>query len=359
MKTFFGTLCLCVFCCNSLFAQSINVQTELRNGNGLPLRGFHSLTFRFADSKGNVLPDWTYAEDVILANGSLVVKLGGNGGQPFPIDKVQTYHLEILENGTVLDHIALNGTTPTEPSVSKVTAMLGAKVMLSDVDQGSATDAQVLTWSRSENSWRPRAPQQGSGAGTSGVNTLNGVKGDLTIAVNAPLRVTQTTGKMTIDIDNGNQQTVNVPVGTIVAFFGSENRVTDGWLLCDGRSFDSTIYTQLRDILADLNLPNSKTPDLRGQFLRGTDQTAQGRGNNDPEYGARNGTGQKIGSGQPDAYQTHSHRITVMVGGGDKQNYIGSPSSYSSNGAFNTEAAGTSTETRPKNLYVNWIIRAK
>ena len=63
------------------------------------------------------------------------------------------------------------------------------------------------------------------------------------------------------------QQTSDIPVGTIIAWGGSNpSIVVDNatWLLCDGRSFSSSLYPKLAAALGTSNLPN-----LDGRFLEG------------------------------------------------------------------------------------------
>jgi microcystin-dependent protein len=59
-----------------------------------------------------------------------------------------------------------------------------------------------------------------------------------------------------------------IPVGTIVAIYGTN--VQQGWLLCNGSTFNTSQYPQLFTYLG-----SSTLPDLRGVFLRGLDN---GRG---------------------------------------------------------------------------------
>ena len=63
------------------------------------------------------------------------------------------------------------------------------------------------------------------------------------------------------------QQTSDIPIGTIIAWGGSNpSIVVDNatWLLCDGRSFSSSLYPKLAAALGTSNLP-----DLDGRFLEG------------------------------------------------------------------------------------------
>jgi microcystin-dependent protein len=99
-------------------------------------------------------------------------------------------------------------------------------------------------------------------------------------------------------------------------------------------------------------------PDLRGRFLRGVD----GGAGNDPDTLTRTAsntggnTGDNVGSLQADAFQTHSHGIpfnqtagATNVGGGQPPNDTGNTGAPAS--------GNVSSETRPKNVYVNYIIK--
>jgi hypothetical protein len=119
-------------------------------------------------------------------------------------------------------------------------------------------------------------------------------------------------------------------------------------------------------------------PDLRGMFLRGRDGTA----NNDPDKANRtaiNGgsTGNNVGSKQEDGIQ--GHRFLTGINTPSNQGTWGSNNTYTTTTALVvtgasqatvypaiTSAAVTdgtngtpriSSETRPKNVYVNYIIK--
>ncbi|MFH2124141.1 MAG: phage tail protein [Pseudomonadota bacterium] len=122
------------------------------------------------------------------------------------------------------------------------------------------------------------------------------------------------------------------PVGTIVAYWGAT--APDGWLLCDG----STIETQYVNLIA---LVGSTVPDLRGVFLRGLDA------------GKSLDPNRVLGSYQADEFKSHTHRYHNQVGG-DHNGY--NPAGGWEGGDHDTGAAGGS-ETRPKNIAVNYIIK--
>lgn len=142
-----------------------------------------------------------------------------------------------------------------------------------------------------------------------------------------------------------------MPVGSIISYWGI-NEPT-GWLICNGQPIpDGTQYDELRTLVSTL-VGNTNTPDLRGVFLRGLDQ---GRGY-DP--------GRPFGSYQGDDLQSHVHTLddyTFCENGGPITNsWYGCAKSDNDNGPMDpyrhdTFAAGGS-ETRPKNIAVNYIIK--
>lgn len=153
------------------------------------------------------------------------------------------------------------------------------------------------------------------------------------------------------------------PVGEITAFGGSS--APTGWLLCNGSAVSRATYSSLFSVIGtNYGQGNGTTtfniPDLRGRFLRGVD----GGSGVDPDAGSRTAmatggnTGNNVGSIQDDAFESHSHNVNILTGGGS----IGSGTIQhevqdSSPGAISTSSSG-GNETRPKNAYVNYIIRA-
>lgn len=170
----------------------------------------------------------------------------------------------------------------------------------------------------------------------------------------------------------------DVPIGTILIYSGSTAPNTEegtharaylktrGYLVCDGAQADSSEYPELFEILKSYYGKASSDltfclPDLRGVFLRGADN---GRCL-DPDRDVRNfpgytgSAGSRVGSMQPDSFRTHNHvngfehwrNIMGSIGGGDKPIL-----NYGSNPYYTGDAGGA--ETRPVNLYVNYIIKA-
>ncbi|MFN8361337.1 MAG: hypothetical protein U0264_15600 [Candidatus Kapaibacterium sp.] len=185
--------------------------------------------------------------------------------------------------------------------------------------------------------------------------------------------------------DSTKKAPVQVPVGTVVAYYGTEFQVPSDWLICDGRK--TLGYPALIAHLTTLGVDATKTPDLRGQFLRGTSFTSEGLSDKDPQYSNRTGTGAKIGSSQDDTFQGHWHKMENKKpgdnGGSTSDGYssndqsamvltlgpgnYGQPQYWRASTITSDAITGdgpsgtprTSSETRPKNVYVNYIIKAK
>lgn len=169
------------------------------------------------------------------------------------------------------------------------------------------------------------------------------------------------------------------PVGTIVAFAGSENEIPAGWLLCNGQRLISTDYPELANVIktywgnaSDDADPNTNfcLPDLRGVFLRGT---ALGS-SFDPDRDSRielnigGNTGDKVGSFQYDAFQGHGHSYSTSNGTVDNARPIAGALGSSSDASVYNSIGGPVTyatfglpkiaiETRPRNANVNYIIK--
>ncbi|MCA1621890.1 MAG: phage tail protein [Acidobacteria bacterium] len=170
-----------------------------------------------------------------------------------------------------------------------------------------------------------------------------------------------------------------VPVGTVVAYAGPLNTIPAGWLVCDGAAVSRTQFAALFAAVgtswgAGDSATTFNLPDLAGRFLRGVDRdtastpTATPR---DPDRDARaasnagGNTGNSVGSLQADEFASHVHNAPdglsfVLTKGStplpktnvDTHSFIDSwPRSQST-------ASSGGGETRPKNAYVVWIIKA-
>lgn len=153
-----------------------------------------------------------------------------------------------------------------------------------------------------------------------------------------------------------------VPAGTILAFGGTT--IPAGYLACDGSSISNVTYPDLFTAIGTSwggsGAPNFNLPDLRGRFPRGQDNGA----GIDPNASGRTAlysggaTGDNVGSYQTDELASHNHtqKYAVVSNRGS-----GTGQWYAVNGASNDGAqtgnAGGSSETRPENVYVNYIIK--
>jgi microcystin-dependent protein len=154
------------------------------------------------------------------------------------------------------------------------------------------------------------------------------------------------------------------PVGLIAAYGGTTAPL--GWLLCDGASYSQGQYPELFQAIGTNfggNATNFNVPDLRGRFPRGVDGIA----GNDPDKLSRIASnigglaGNNVGSMQGDGVGGHSHVLTLNGRSGNEafvnrganwgyDDWQGGTSSA-------TTAANSGNETRPKNVYVNYIIK--
>jgi len=390
MRLFF-VYCICVLCAFTiLVAQDvprvISYQGVLVGADGKP-KTQNSVQFEFTFYSG-----LTSSTIVISKQIKTLDVIGGlfNTMLEIPIsaDLNQELWLEIEANGTRYPNrirmaaalYALN--IPDNVVTSQ--KIKDGEIKSEDMsDMGGANENQVLT--RKGGQWRGED-------------------------VPTELPVTATEGQVLV-FKAGRWQAENpvvpsgVPIGTIVAFGGQA--VPDGWLLCNGYEINvaaSPEYKPLFDVIGtawggNSSLQTFRIPDLRGRFLRGVDGTANedpNKGNSDriAMYPGGN-TGNNVGSYQPDAFQGHWHKIgevpnfgwntglspmgSALAGVGasraDSRDYVNGKSGYNfaraddiTTDVFemnNPNAIGpsgvprTSSETRKKNVYVNYIIKAK
>jgi microcystin-dependent protein len=203
-----------------------------------------------------------------------------------------------------------------------------------------------------------------------------------------PLKNGRTTAALqTIVVGN------TIPAGVIQAFGGGT--VPAGWLLCDGSVVSRTTFAVLFAAISDKNGNGDGSttfhlPDLRGRFLRGTDNMGTGAAGRDPDAAGRtaaNGggaTANAIGSVQGQAFQTHTHAQNAhghrLQGGSGGVQAINTPSvgvmGNGSSSAFTTAshvegttptnqnaaatggtAQASTGESRPLNVNANYIIK--
>ena len=140
------------------------------------------------------------------------------------------------------------------------------------------------------------------------------------------------------------------PVGTVIASLLSESEFQaqfgKGWALADGRAVEGSRFEKLSG--------TKNVPDLRGVFLRGRNHDrATDSGNPDGDL--------TVGTFQGDTFQEHTHSYrrgmrgrdgpSESFGGGD-----GGPSAKTM-GVDRAKGIRIGTETRPRNVTVNFFVR--
>ena len=172
----------------------------------------------------------------------------------------------------------------------------------------------------------------------------------------------------------------NVPIGTIVAWAGPSNLVPTGWLICNGDPIYQRQFPDLCAIIQDYWGPIDAVsgqhilPDLRALFLRGV-SSSRNDAYADPDQNTRqsnNGRPNEVGSLQQDAFQGHWHDQRWAhppckgdqpdnADGGNERNGFYPNSLQITNPIQDDKNSGvprTSSETRAKNAYVYYIIKA-
>jgi microcystin-dependent protein len=186
-----------------------------------------------------------------------------------------------------------------------------------------------------------------------------------------------------IEYFNGTVWVSISPAGTIQMFGGVTASVPNGWLVCDGSEISRTTYASLYVIIGDAfgegdGATTFNLPDLRGRFVRGVDNGAS----NDPDAPARTisnlggNSGDNVGSLQDDEFSSHNHgggvhnhannvsgSLTTGAGTTNNKWTRGNSSNSSGSLSWNTELCSPiinnegGSETRPKNVNVNFIIK--
>lgn len=152
-----------------------------------------------------------------------------------------------------------------------------------------------------------------------------------------------------------------VPVASVMAYTG--DTAPAGYLLCDGSAVSRTTYATLYAVVGNRHGSGDgsttfRLPNYRGLFLRGR---ANGSGN-DPDRASRiamnagGATGDNVGSYQADEFKTHNHIMEIGYGGSNSASRASGAGSsvYQNDDATNSNGGN---ETRPKNAYVNYIIK--
>lgn len=183
---------------------------------------------------------------------------------------------------------------------------------------------------------------------------------------------------------------ITIPAGVIVPFGGQVEDIPFGWMLCDGSEVSRSEFANLYNAVGVCwGIGDGSTtfnlPDLRGLFLRGVSGNS---GNDADAYdrivlnGNGGNTGNQVGSYQSDAIRnitgTFSIRnnpngdprgnVTDVSGAiyadtytsGGYSKFAGDGNSYPGNTLAHIDASRAvpvGSDNRPKNAYVNYIIK--
>ncbi|WP_422616003.1 phage tail protein [Photorhabdus caribbeanensis] len=152
------------------------------------------------------------------------------------------------------------------------------------------------------------------------------------------------------DYQNFDARYDNIPIGVPMPY--PHKYAPVGYLTCNGQTFDKSLYPKLAEAY-----PNGRLPDLRGEFIRGWDDS---RGV-DME--------RACGSWQPASIQDHTHYKVIsrqvvedLVLTGNEAWSTERNSAYTRSLDQNASTGGivgtTANETRPRNVAFNYIVRA-
>ncbi|MDR1165754.1 MAG: phage tail protein [Deltaproteobacteria bacterium] len=147
-----------------------------------------------------------------------------------------------------------------------------------------------------------------------------------------------------------------VPTGAIFAFYGT--KAPEGYLACDGSSFDVNLYPALYAVLG-----KALTPDLRGCFIRGVGGLSGVLGASQEDAG-RNLTGSAHFSRAGQNWGTNENgclKLEVNGSGalglinGGAAGYINATLSLNATGAYG--ASHVANEFRPKNMALLYCVK--
>lgn len=321
------------------------ISTDLKAGEGITITGNTISTTNTGSGPGT-----TYtAGKGININGTTISNTGD--GDTSTVNEIQTLSYQNNQltlskgGGTVTISTGVNGPTYTAGTGISI----NNNVISNTGDTDSKNEIQTLNLTGNQLSL-----SQGGG-------TV-----DLT-SVASNKTYTAGTG-ISIDGSNKISTTHGVPAGSIMAYGGATP--PDGWLLCDGATKSSSQYPELFAAIGNNwgsgGSGSFKLPDLRGLFLRGVNETT----NNDLDAENRvskNGSnaGNQVGSYQADQFQGHFHNGSITFASSQPGTgaAAGTSSRFDVPGVLDAvtdgknDAPRTGKETRPKNVYVLYIIK--
>lgn len=163
-----------------------------------------------------------------------------------------------------------------------------------------------------------------------------------------------------------------IPVGAVIAIPGAGKPDTNFWVLCNGAEVSTTgAYAQLYEICGAIwgqppgNTDVFNLPDMRGQFLRGVDNTKAGSTLIDPDRDNRTALmpgGATKGTGSKEGWATSATNVNMDISYPTRHwdNAAGATANQTAAWNPDTQAfpvKGGDAETRPINLAVYFYIK--
>jgi hypothetical protein len=384
MRLITPTVCfaICAFLCGHAFAQTapklLPFQGRLTDQNGIAVsNGVRLVQFKIYDVPSGGSPVWAGELHRTTVNGGLINVLLGSKTPFTGVDFDRQLYLEIT-----VDINGDNSITLADPP------MLPRQAILPVIFAKEAADSRKLNGY----DWTPifgtNSPNVALPASKLADGSVPGAKiQSATITSNQIAPLTITASQMAAATITSNQIApaaitranldanllldAIIPPGTIFPFAGPN--VPAGWLPCDGRATNRTDLPRLFTAIGTCwgnsagGTNTFNLPDLRGLFLRGLEVRPSGQGR-DPDVANRisitNGgnTGPNVGSFQNDEIKSHQHAepwwnsFEPYGGEANSGETIGGGASAGNYRKSFVKSAGGS-ESRPRNAYVNYIIK--
>ena len=174
------------------------------------------------------------------------------------------------------------------------------------------------------------------------------------------------------------------PIGTIAIWPGPLSTVPNNWKLCNGEYLLASRYSELLSVIQDYwgkyegvgASQSFSLPDLRGMFIRGVNDERNDKFQ-DPDQHTRIRSqkgSNEVGSVTTDTLPLHIHQVGRSTSDKKSESQLGRTrfadfihkddiTSHKTSGPTSTTNLGgtprVSSESRAKNAYVNYIIRAE
>lgn len=378
----------------------LSFQGRLTNSDGTPiLDGAKVVQFKIFDAPTGGTAQWSGEIQKLTVNGGLVSTLLGSKADLSGVDFNQALYLEITVDAQTMEEAGHGEIGPSDPPLLPRQSILPVVFAVEALNARDSVKLAGADWSSL------MVDGEGEATNSPGIGFVKGARIQTAGITNTHLAANSVDADKIVDGSVGNADLsadAATPPGTVIAYAASDE--PPGWLLCDGRAVSRKTYESLYNKILTKHGEGDgantfNLPDYRGRFLRGVDDpdgagglAAAGR---DPDASSRTAmstggvAGNAVGSVQSDALQGHTHaagnlRAAVYLppsGNFGMHARMGSPgftstSALATNAAVDGAAVGQSAEvfgssgnlnppepiasareTRPKNAYVNYLIK--